>query len=149
MLYIQEMTLTDYMFQGKREEEEMPALKTALMHRYNDSKAICKNTKEDPLQPPEGGFITAIRNDTDNTMDNRMTIHMKQKWEEKQLYGRFKRLISIISHEKTRRRTHYSHQKEDSLQPSETILITRWTTEWQYIWNKNGKKNNSMGVLND
>ena len=26
---------------------------------------------------------------------------MKQKWEEKQLYGRFKRLISIISHEKT------------------------------------------------
>ena len=31
-----------------------------------------------------------------------MTITRKQKWEEKQLYGRFKRLINNISHEKTR-----------------------------------------------
>ena len=30
-----------------------------------------------------------------------MTITRKQKWEEKQLYGRFKRLINNISHEKT------------------------------------------------
>ena len=30
-----------------------------------------------------------------------MTITKKQKWEEKQLYGRFKRLINDISHEKT------------------------------------------------
>ena len=30
-----------------------------------------------------------------------MTITRKQKWEEKQLYGRFKWLISNISHEKT------------------------------------------------
>ena len=37
------------------------------------------------------GPITAIRNDTDNTIDNRMTITRKQKWEGKQLYGRFKR----------------------------------------------------------
>ena len=29
------------------------------------------------------GLITAIRNNTDNTMDNRMTITKKQKWEEK------------------------------------------------------------------
>ena len=28
-------------------------------------------------------------------MDNRMTINRKQKWEEKQLHGRFKRLINI------------------------------------------------------
>ena len=34
-------------------------------------------------------------------MDNRMTITRKQKWEEKQLYGCFKRLINNISHEKT------------------------------------------------
>ena len=34
-------------------------------------------------------------------MDNRITITRKQKWEEKQLYGCFKRLISYISHEKT------------------------------------------------
>ena len=43
----------DYMFQEKREEEDLPALKTALMHQYNDSKAIYKNTKEDSLQPQE------------------------------------------------------------------------------------------------
>ena len=30
-----------------------------------------------------------------------MTITRKQKWEEKQLYGRFKRLITNISGEKT------------------------------------------------
>ena len=34
-------------------------------------------------------------------MNNRMTITRKQKWEGKQLYGRFKRLISNISHDKT------------------------------------------------
>ena len=41
-----------------------------------------------------GGLITAIKNDTDNTVTNRMTITRKQKWEEKQL-------INDISHEKT------------------------------------------------
>ena len=56
---------------------------------------------EDYIEKHEGGLITAIRNDTDNTMDNRMTIPRKQKWEEKQLYGRFKRLINNIWHEKT------------------------------------------------
>ena len=30
-----------------------------------------------------------------------MATNRKQKWEEKQLYGRFKRLINNISHEKT------------------------------------------------
>ena len=34
-------------------------------------------------------------------MDNKMTIIRKQKWEGKQLYGRFKRLINNISHDKT------------------------------------------------
>ena len=38
--------------------------------------------------------------------------------------------------------------KEDWLQPSKMILTTRWTTKWQ-LRNKNGKKNNSIGVLND
>ena len=56
---------------------------------------------EDYIQKHEGGLITAIRNDTDNTMDNRMTITRKQKWEGKQIYGRFKRLINNISHDKT------------------------------------------------
>ena len=55
---------------------------------------------EDYIEKHEGGLITAIRNDTENTMDNRMTINRKQKWEGKQLYGRFKRLINNISHDK-------------------------------------------------
>ena len=56
---------------------------------------------EDYIQKHDGGLITAIRNDTNNTIDNRMTITRKQKWEGKQLYGRFKRLINNISHDKT------------------------------------------------
>ena len=39
--------LTDDLFQEKREEEDLLALKTALTHRYNDSKTIYKNTVED------------------------------------------------------------------------------------------------------
>ena len=57
---------------------------------------------KDYIEKHEEGLITAIRNDTVNTMDNRMTITRKQKWEGKQLYGRFKRLINNISHNKTR-----------------------------------------------
>ena len=34
---------------------------------------------EDYIEKHEGGLITAIRNDTDSTMDNRMTITRKQK----------------------------------------------------------------------
>ena len=52
---------------------------------------------EDYIQKHDGGLITIIRNDNDNTMNNRMTITRKQKWEGKQLYGRFKRLINNIS----------------------------------------------------
>ncbi len=84
--YIPETTLTDYMFQEKREEEDLPALKTTLMHPYNDSKTIYKNTKEDSLQPPD-------------TMNNRMTVTRKN-WKENN-HGRFKRLINDISHDKT------------------------------------------------
>ena len=53
------------------------------------------------MEKHEGGLITVAINDMDNTKPNRMTITRKQKWEEKQLYGRFKRLISNISHVKT------------------------------------------------
>ena len=45
-------------------------------------------------------LVSATRNDTDNTKSNKTTITRRQKWEEKLLYGRFKRLINI-SHEKT------------------------------------------------
>ena len=83
-----ETMLTDYTYQQKRKEEDLPALKTALTHQYNDS-----------IQKHDRGLITAIRNDTDNTMNNRMTIIRKQKWEGKQLYRRFKRLINNISYD--------------------------------------------------
>ena len=42
----------------KRREEDLPALKIALTHLYNDSKTICKNTMEDSLQPSETITIT-------------------------------------------------------------------------------------------
>ena len=43
---------------------------------------------------------TPVKNDTDNTIDERMTTTKKQKWEGKQLYGRFKRLVNNISYQK-------------------------------------------------
>ena len=55
---------------------------------------------EDYIRNHEGGLLTAIKNDTANMMTSRMTITWKQKWEE-QLYGRFKRPMNNISHEKT------------------------------------------------
>ena len=74
---------------------------------------------EDYIEKHERGLITAIRNDTDNTMDNRMTITRKQKWEGKQLYGRFKRLIKTISHEKTWTWL----RKRNFLRETESLLI--------------------------
>ena len=65
------MTLTNC--QEKRGKDDLPALKTALTHRNN----------------------------TNDTKTIGTAITRKQKWEEKQLYGRFKRLTSDISHEKT------------------------------------------------
>ena len=56
---------------------------------------------KDYIQKHEGGLITATRNETENTMNNRMTITWKQKWEGKQHYGRFKRQINNILHDKT------------------------------------------------
>ena len=56
---------------------------------------------EDYIEKHERGLITAIRNNTDNTIDNRMTKTRKQKWEGNPLHGRFKRLINYISHDKT------------------------------------------------
>ena len=56
---------------------------------------------EDYIEKHEWRLITTIRNNTDNTIDERMTTTRKQKWEEKQLYGRFKHLINNISHQKT------------------------------------------------
>ena len=54
---------------------------------------------EDDIAKHERGQITSIRNNTDNTIDKAMTITGKQKSEEKQHYGHFKRLINNISHQ--------------------------------------------------
>ena len=56
---------------------------------------------KDYIEKHEGGLITAIRNNTDNTMANRMTITRKHKWKDKQPYRHFKRLINNISLGKT------------------------------------------------
>ena len=84
------MTFTDDVCQEEREEEDLPALKTAWTHRL-----------EDYTQKRRGRLITATRNNTNDTRTSGTTITRKQKWEEKQLYGRFKRLTSDISHKKT------------------------------------------------
>ena len=66
-----------------------------------DSVDALIHQQEDYIEKHERGLITAIRNDTDNTIDDRMTTTKKQKCEKKQLCGRFKRLINNISHKKT------------------------------------------------
>ena len=52
------------------------------------------------IQKRGGRLVTATRNNTDKMRTHRTTIKRKQKCEEKQLYGRFKRLISNISQKK-------------------------------------------------
>ena len=70
---------------------------------------------EDYIEKHERGLITTIRNDT----DERMTTTRKQKWVGKQLYGRFKRLINNISHQKT-----WTWQRKGNLQrETESLLI--------------------------
>ena len=69
--------------------------------RTEDSVVASIQRLEEYIQKHDEGLITVLRNDNNNTMDKRMTITRKQKWEGKQLYGRFKRLIYNILHEKT------------------------------------------------
>ena len=63
--------------------------------------ASIQSLEDDIQKRREGRLTTATRNNTDNTSINRTTITRKQKWKEKQLYGRFKWLTSEISHKKT------------------------------------------------
>ena len=74
---------------------------------------------EDYIEKHEGRLITTIWNYTDNTIVNRMTKTRKQKWEEKQLHGRFKRLINNISHDKTRTWL----KKGDFVSETESLLM--------------------------
>ena len=45
--YILEMMLADNMCQEKKEEEDLPVLKTVLTHPHNDSKTTYKSVEED------------------------------------------------------------------------------------------------------
>ena len=56
---------------------------------------------EDHIENHGTRLITATRKNTDNMRTSGTTITRKQKWEEKQLNERFKRLIRNISHEKS------------------------------------------------
>ena len=56
-----------------------------------------------------------------------MTITRKQKWEEKQLHGRFKRLINNISHDKTwtrLRKGNFKREKEFLLMAAQNSAIS-------------------------
>ena len=67
----------------------------------DDVDRLSVSRKEGGIEKHERRLISAIRHDTDNTIDERMTTTRKQKWEEKQLYGCFKRLVNNMSHQKT------------------------------------------------
>ena len=78
------------------------------------------------IEKHEGGLITAIRNNTDNTIDNRMTKTRKQKCEEKQLHERFKRLINNISHDNTwtwLRKRNFKRETESLLMAAQNSAI--------------------------
>ena len=68
------------MYQEKKQEEDLPALKITLMHRYNVSKTTKKR---------RGRLMTITSNNTDNAKIYRTKITRNQKWEEKQLYEYF------------------------------------------------------------
>ena len=59
-----------------------------------DSVVASIQRLEDYIEKHEGGLITAIRNNTENMIDNRMTKTKKQKWEGKQLHECFKRYLT-------------------------------------------------------
>ena len=73
---------------------------------------------EDYIEKHARGLITAIRNDTENTIDDRMTTTRKQIWEKKQLYDRFERLINNISHQKT-----WTWLRKGNLRETKSLLI--------------------------
>ena len=58
MHYIQEMMLTDYMCQEKKDQENLPVMKTALTHQYKDLETTYKSLEEDWLQLPEAILTT-------------------------------------------------------------------------------------------
>ena len=66
----------DRLYEQKKEEGRRLA-------SIEDSVDTSIQRLEDYIEKHERGLITAIRNNADNTIDNRMTKTWKQKWEEK------------------------------------------------------------------
>ena len=64
----------DRLYESKKEEERG-------LVSIEDSVDASIQRLEDYIEKHERGQITAIRNDTDNTIDDRMAITRKQKWE--------------------------------------------------------------------
>ena len=98
-------------------DRSLPVLKTALTHQYKDSKTTSKSTEEDWLKPPET-ILTTLRPTEWQYLESKMG--------RKQLYGRFKRLISNISHEKTSaclRKSDLKRETESLLIASQNISI--------------------------
>ena len=60
-----------HMYQERKEEEDIPVLK------YGVDASIQR--LEDYIEKHDGGLITAIKNHTDNTVTNGMTITRKYK----------------------------------------------------------------------
>ena len=94
------MTLTNY--ESRREERRGLA-------NIKDSIDASIQRLEDFIEKHRGRVITATRNNTDNTSFNRTEMTQKQKWEEKQLYGRFKQLTSDITQNNAIRTNHIGY----------------------------------------
>ena len=85
--------MTDYIYLEKRFGRGLASIK------YTVDAFI--QLLEDYIEKYKRGLITTIGNDTDNTIDERVTTTKEQKLEGKQIYDRFKRLINNISQQKT------------------------------------------------
>ena len=79
---------------------------------------------EDYIEKCRGRLITATRNYTDNIKFNKTERTRKQKWEEKQLYGRFKRLTNTNTKKsKKTTKTWKWLRKENFKRETESLLI--------------------------
>ena len=57
-----------------------------------------------------------------------LTDHMFQEKTEEEVLPALK---TVFTHRHNDFKTIYKNMMEDSLQPSETIMITQWAAEWQ------------------
>ena len=86
--------LTDKLYVSKKVGGRgLASFQDSVGDRYHDDDYIHKRREKQ---------ITAIKNNTDNTIISKTEMNRKEKWKAKQLYGRFKRQTNEISRKKTR-----------------------------------------------